>query len=75
MRLFLSHFCLAGLLVAVIASNGLGQDKVKLSKAPIKNRLVVVGAPKIYDDLYLRQLLSSLQSQLASTTRSIRQLC
>ncbi len=67
MRLFLSHFCLTGLLATVIASNGLGQDKVKLSKAPIKNRLVVVGAPKIYDDLYLRQLLSSLQSQLAST--------
>lgn len=33
----------------------------------VKNRLVVVGAPKVYDDLYLRGLLSSLQSQLAAT--------
>jgi hypothetical protein len=33
---------------------------------PVKNRLVVVGAPKVYDDLYLRGLLTSLQNQLAN---------
>jgi hypothetical protein len=34
--------------------------------SPVVNRLVVVDVPKIYDDLYLRNLLTSLQNQLAS---------
>jgi hypothetical protein len=37
------------------------------TELPIKNRLMVVGSPKVYDDLYLRGLLSSLQNQLANT--------
>jgi hypothetical protein len=35
------------------------------AELPVKNRLVVVGKPKVYDDLYLRQQLAALQSQLA----------
>jgi hypothetical protein len=37
-----------------------------VSDAPLKNGIVVVGPPKIYDDLYLKSLLSSLQTQLAA---------
>ncbi len=32
----------------------------------VRNRIVVVGPPKVYDDLYLQNLLSSMQSQLAA---------
>lgn len=31
----------------------------------VQSRMVVVGAPKIYDDLYLQNLLTTLQTQLA----------
>jgi hypothetical protein len=47
-------------------------DETKCSKLqdtteePVKNRLVVVGPPKVYDDYFLQNLLSSLQSQLTS---------
>jgi hypothetical protein len=34
---------------------------------PVKNRLIVVGAPKVYDDFYLQGLLVSLQNQLTNT--------
>jgi hypothetical protein len=37
-----------------------------VSYAPLKNGIVVVGPPKVYDDLYLKSLLSSLQLQLAA---------
>jgi len=32
---------------------------------PVQNRMLTVGAPKIYDDYYLRQMLTGLQTQLA----------
>lgn len=37
-----------------------------VSYTPLKNGIVVVGPPKVYDDLYLKSLLNSLQSQLAA---------
>ena len=35
--------------------------------APVTSRLIVVGEPKVYDDLYLQNQLAALQTQLAST--------
>jgi hypothetical protein len=46
-----------------------GSDKKAQGPSPavaVRNRLVVVGPPKVYDDLYLQNMLSSMQNQLAA---------
>ena len=53
------------LLVAVNGRFAIAQ-LVAAPQTALQSKLVVVGPPKIYDDLYLRSLLSSLQNQLAA---------
>jgi hypothetical protein len=51
---------------AAAPAGGQKPAKPAVTHDALKDGLVVVGPPKIYDDLYLRTLLNSLQAQLAS---------
>lgn len=72
----MGHVKIVALVLMVIAAGLVGHSTAQNPPAspaasptdagPVKSGLLVVGAPKIYDDLYLRNLLTSLQAQLAS---------
>lgn len=47
-------------------------DPAPPAQPAVATRMLVVGAPKVYDDLYLQNLLSSLRSQL-STVQGVDQ--